>query len=154
VGSPNYNILGPGQRNNAIEGVAAAGNAQAANPLTLAPTVLTTALNACSAAYQLQTSINISVGNRWGWGGTAETLFNTVVPPNSKTWAWNTCQHYCAGCAPSEAVFSNAQSNHPGGVNVMLADGSVRFVKDSIGQLTWMALGTMANGEVISSDSY
>ena len=36
----------------------------------------------------------------------------------------------------------------------MFADGSVRFVKDSISQQTWYALGTKANGEVISSDSY
>ncbi len=101
-----------------------------------------------------QTAINISVGNRWGWGGTGETLFNTIVPPNSKQWAWNTCQTCGPPCAPSEAPFSNAQSNHPGGVNVMMADGSVRFIKDSINMQTWMGLGTRMGGEVISSDSY
>jgi prepilin-type N-terminal cleavage/methylation domain-containing protein/prepilin-type processing-associated H-X9-DG protein len=154
VGSPNYNILSPYLRNNAIEGVTAAGNAQAADASSLPQATLLAALQACTAAYQAQSSINISVGNRWGWGGTAETLFHTIVPPNSKNYAWNTCQHYCAGCAPSEAVFSNAQSNHPGGVNVMMTDGSVRFVKDSISMLTWMQLGTKSNGEVISSDSY
>jgi hypothetical protein len=36
----------------------------------------------------------------------------------------------------------------------LFADGSVRFAKDSINQATWWALGTKANGEVISSDSY
>ena len=45
-------------------------------------------------------------------------------------------------------------SNHPGGVNVGLADGSVRFIKDSVGLQAWWALGTRANGEVLSSDSY
>ena len=35
-----------------------------------------------------------------------------------------------------------------------MADGSVKFIKDSINQLTWWALGTIAGGEVISSDSY
>jgi prepilin-type N-terminal cleavage/methylation domain-containing protein/prepilin-type processing-associated H-X9-DG protein len=45
-------------------------------------------------------------------------------------------------------------SNHPGGVNVGLADGSVRFVKDSVGLQAWWALGTRAGGEVLSSDQY
>jgi prepilin-type processing-associated H-X9-DG protein len=45
-------------------------------------------------------------------------------------------------------------SNHPGGVNLGLADGSVRFVKDSVGLQPWWALGTRAGGEVISSDQY
>jgi prepilin-type N-terminal cleavage/methylation domain-containing protein/prepilin-type processing-associated H-X9-DG protein len=45
-------------------------------------------------------------------------------------------------------------SNHPGGVNLGFADGSVRFVKDSVGLQAWWALGTRAGGEVISSDSY
>ena len=45
-------------------------------------------------------------------------------------------------------------SNHPGGVNVLFADGSVRFVKSSVNQLTWMALGSTNDGEVITADSY
>ena len=67
---------------------------------------------------------------------------------------WNTCEDQCAGCNLNAGTFVNAQSNHPGGVNVLFADGSVRFIKDSINPQTWMALGTRANGEVISSDSY
>jgi prepilin-type processing-associated H-X9-DG protein len=47
-----------------------------------------------------------------------------------------------------------ATSNHPGGVNIGMADGSVRFVKDSIALNTWWALGTRNLGEVISSDAY
>jgi prepilin-type processing-associated H-X9-DG protein len=47
-----------------------------------------------------------------------------------------------------------ASSYHPGGVNVALLDGSVRFIKDSISQPTWWALATKAGGEIISSDSY
>jgi prepilin-type N-terminal cleavage/methylation domain-containing protein/prepilin-type processing-associated H-X9-DG protein len=45
-------------------------------------------------------------------------------------------------------------SNHPGGVNLGLADGSVRFVKNSVGLQPWWALGTRSGGEVISSDQY
>ena len=42
----------------------------------------------------------------------------------------------------------------PSGVNLCFADGSVKFIKDSIGLATWWALGTRAGGEVISADAY
>ncbi len=45
-------------------------------------------------------------------------------------------------------------SLHPGGANFAMADGSVRFIKQSISQPTYHALGTRAGGEVISSDGY
>ncbi len=43
-----------------------------------------------------------------------------------------------------------ARSFHPGGVNTVMMDGSVRFVTDSIAQATWRALGTRSGGEVIA----
>ena len=46
------------------------------------------------------------------------------------------------------------RSRHPGGVNVLMADGSVRFIKNTINQNTWFGLGTKAGNETISSDSY
>jgi len=45
-------------------------------------------------------------------------------------------------------------SNHPGGVNICFADGSVRFIKNTVNLQTWWALGTRGGGETISSDSY
>jgi prepilin-type N-terminal cleavage/methylation domain-containing protein/prepilin-type processing-associated H-X9-DG protein len=47
-----------------------------------------------------------------------------------------------------------ASSYHPGGVNVAFLDGSVRFIKDSVNQVTWWSLATKAGGEVLSADSY
>jgi prepilin-type N-terminal cleavage/methylation domain-containing protein/prepilin-type processing-associated H-X9-DG protein len=47
-----------------------------------------------------------------------------------------------------------ATSNHPGGVNVGMGDGSVKFIKDSVNFQTWWALGSRNQGEVISSDAY
>jgi prepilin-type N-terminal cleavage/methylation domain-containing protein/prepilin-type processing-associated H-X9-DG protein len=44
-------------------------------------------------------------------------------------------------------------SLHPGGANVLMGDGSVRFIKQSINLLTWQALSSRASGEVISADS-
>ena len=48
----------------------------------------------------------------------------------------------------------NVNSRHPGGANVLFADGSVHFLKSSISIKTYWALGTRGNGEVVSSDSY
>jgi prepilin-type N-terminal cleavage/methylation domain-containing protein/prepilin-type processing-associated H-X9-DG protein len=43
-----------------------------------------------------------------------------------------------------------ARSRHPGGVNVVLADGSVRFVQQSVDLLSvWRPLATIAGGEVL-----
>ncbi|MFO0909153.1 MAG: DUF1559 domain-containing protein [Isosphaeraceae bacterium] len=47
-----------------------------------------------------------------------------------------------------------ASSYHPGGVNVLMLDGSVKFVKDTVSQATWFALGTQDWGEVVTSDSF
>jgi prepilin-type processing-associated H-X9-DG protein len=45
-------------------------------------------------------------------------------------------------------------SRHPGGVNEAYADGSVRFIKNTIALQPWWGLGTRNGGEVVSSDSY
>jgi prepilin-type processing-associated H-X9-DG protein len=45
--------------------------------------------------------------------------------------------------------FRAARSNHSGGVNVLNADGSVRFVTNGIALVTWRALSTRAGGEVL-----
>jgi prepilin-type N-terminal cleavage/methylation domain-containing protein/prepilin-type processing-associated H-X9-DG protein len=142
-------------RNNSVTGVTGASleNVQEASP-TNYQTVIVPAIQACTLAYQSNTNISQASGNRWGWGATSITLFNTVVTPNSKQAPWNSCRPDCGGCGPDDSALSNAQSNHPGGVNVMFADGSVKFIKDSISPNTWLALGTKGNGEVIASDSY
>jgi prepilin-type processing-associated H-X9-DG protein len=45
-------------------------------------------------------------------------------------------------------------SYHPGGANVLMADGSVRFLKDSTNPTTVWALGSRNQGEVLSGDAY
>ncbi|MBI1322584.1 DUF1559 domain-containing protein [bacterium] len=59
-----------------------------------------------------------------------------IHPPNSQ--AAHVCQMY---------------SEHPGGANIMLGDGSVRFIKATINQRVWAALATKSGGEVISAES-
>jgi prepilin-type processing-associated H-X9-DG protein len=51
-------------------------------------------------------------------------------------------------------AFAASRSRHPGGVNSLFGDGSVRFIKSSINPLTWVALNSIQAGEVISSDAY
>ncbi len=49
---------------------------------------------------------------------------------------------------------ASATSLHPGGVNVCFSDGSVHFLKNSVGFQPWWGIGTRSGGEVISSDQY
>ena len=47
-----------------------------------------------------------------------------------------------------------ASSYHPGGINVLFMDGSVKFVKNTVNYNPWYAIATIAGGEVVSGDSY
>jgi prepilin-type N-terminal cleavage/methylation domain-containing protein/prepilin-type processing-associated H-X9-DG protein len=59
-------------------------------------------------------------------------------------------------CAASSGNFyvHASRSRHSGGVNTLMGDGSVRFMKNSINLYTWQALTTSKNGEVIDASSY
>ena len=60
-------------------------------------------------------------------------------------------------CQPGNSdsdQFAGSRSRHPGGVNMSFADGSVRFVKESVNAVTWNALHSIKGGEVISADAY
>jgi prepilin-type N-terminal cleavage/methylation domain-containing protein/prepilin-type processing-associated H-X9-DG protein len=70
--------------------------------------------------------------------------------PNRKSCYYNDFQGG-SNCYESMAA---SGSYHPGGVNVLFGDGSVRFVKSTVGYNIWYALGTRAGGELVSSDSY
>jgi prepilin-type N-terminal cleavage/methylation domain-containing protein/prepilin-type processing-associated H-X9-DG protein len=50
--------------------------------------------------------------------------------------------------------FSGSRSRHPGGVNTLLGDGSVRFMKNAINALVWVQLGSIRGGEVVGADQY
>jgi prepilin-type N-terminal cleavage/methylation domain-containing protein/prepilin-type processing-associated H-X9-DG protein len=60
----------------------------------------------------------------------------------------------CYNSSSEGFAFGGSRSRHPGGVNTVFGDGSVHFMKNSISFPTWIALGTIGSGEVISSDSY
>ncbi|MEW4567143.1 DUF1559 domain-containing protein [Tautonia sp. JC769] len=60
----------------------------------------------------------------------------------------------CTGDAGDSQAFAAARSRHAGGINVVLGDGSVRFLKDTINPLIWVGLNTVRGGEVISADQF
>jgi len=76
--------------------------------------------------------------------------FYEVMTPNQKTCYNNTSSPGGWGYMDT---FTTAASYHSGGVNVLMLDGSVKFVKNSIAVLTWYALGTINFGEVIDANS-
>ncbi len=74
----------------------------------------------------------------------AEMADGTAWCPNSKPLA--DTMYYCNDNSRGVAV----RSTHPGGANVALADGSTRFVNDSIDTLVWYGIHTIAGGEAVS----
>jgi prepilin-type N-terminal cleavage/methylation domain-containing protein/prepilin-type processing-associated H-X9-DG protein len=117
------------------------------------PSLILADLQACATAFQSTTTgISDIRGNLWCDGATGYSMFNMLQTPND---SYNGCRFGCSpGCDPSFGFSYPASSAHPGGVNACFADGSVRFIKNSINRMTWWGLGTRANGEILSSDSY
>jgi prepilin-type N-terminal cleavage/methylation domain-containing protein/prepilin-type processing-associated H-X9-DG protein len=60
----------------------------------------------------------------------------------------------CQNCNDSFVTMIGASSNHPGGVNMLFMDGSVRWIKNSISYQAWHAIGSKDGAEVISGDAF
>jgi prepilin-type N-terminal cleavage/methylation domain-containing protein/prepilin-type processing-associated H-X9-DG protein len=112
-------------------------------------------LQKCQNAFQNTNDIADHRGYNWADDAIGYTMFNVLQTPNDSQYPNNGCRFGCnAFCETSYGYSYPATSNHPGGVNVLLGDGSVRFVKNSIDRKTWWSLGTKAGGEVLSADSF
>jgi len=91
-------------------------------------------------------------GFSWVNGEYRNGLYNHYLPPNSS-------RHDCLGVrlgGSPEVIYTpfgwrTARSYHAGGVNVALADGSQRFVAETIEASTWQALATRQGGEVLAN---
>jgi len=80
-----------------------------------------------TAILQHLSAVNPFVFAKYGWyitGNWGDTLVTTLYPPNA-------CGKVVLGA--TAAWTDSASSLHPGGVNVLMGDGSVRFVKETIG---------------------
>jgi len=91
------------------------------------------------------------LGQAWNQGMFGWTLGNTLLAPNSPYPNCRMCSWDGDWDCPGIYGLS---SYHPGGGNVAFGDGSVRFLKTSTAVQTVWALGSRAQGEVLSSDSY
>jgi prepilin-type N-terminal cleavage/methylation domain-containing protein/prepilin-type processing-associated H-X9-DG protein len=93
------------------------------------------------------------LGQDWCVGLFFHTLGNILIGPNPP---FPNCAAdiYGLGDTDDDIGYFGLSSRHPGGCNVLMTDGSVRFLKNSVNQLTLWSLGSRNQGEVISADSY
>jgi prepilin-type N-terminal cleavage/methylation domain-containing protein/prepilin-type processing-associated H-X9-DG protein len=96
-------------------------------------------------------------GVRWHYGAPGHSMYNHLRAPNDKL---PDCRGGLPHSTRSDPLWSwlslniTARSKHPGGVNSLLADGHVQFIKNSVNVLVWQGLGSRNGGEVISADAY
>jgi prepilin-type processing-associated H-X9-DG protein len=110
------------------------------------------------------TSVERRFGSRWTRGAANRSAFNTALPPNGPS-----CLEAANNTAGDDDGSLPPSSNHPGGVNVCLCDGSVRFISNTIdtGDLSrnqannydgqsrwgvWGRLGSKSGGEPVTLD--
>ena len=87
----------------------------------------------------------------WAWSGgfkgSGHVLASAAVPLNNRVTL-----PLGSGFGPQDRRIAGYSSGHPGGVNITLCDGSVRFLRDSISQVTLVALSSRDSGDVIAED--
>jgi prepilin-type N-terminal cleavage/methylation domain-containing protein/prepilin-type processing-associated H-X9-DG protein len=84
-------------------------------------------------------------GLRYYDGSATSALYTHTLPPNY-------AGRDCVNSTTRDQFHLAARSYHPGGVNVCFADGSVRFIRDTITPKTWKAIGTRSGGEIAPFD--
>ncbi len=86
-------------------------------------------------------------------------IYSHTQTPNRRSCYWTKVNSYPSVSSDQDYAGATqtmvaASSYHPGGVNVLFMDGSVHFLKNSIGFQPWYAIATPGMGEVVSSDAY
>ncbi len=95
------------------------------------------------------------MGVTWCVGDMTCSTYNHVSTPNSRTCAGMSGGMMMPGTSMANmAVQLPPSSYHPGGVNLLFGDGSVRFVKETVDLGIWRAISTRNGGEVVSSSAF
>ncbi len=104
------------------------------------------------------TGFQATRGVRWHYGAPGHSLYNNIRPPNDKRFDCRGGLPHSNRTAATWSLLSQniaARSQHSGGgVNALMADGHVQFIKNSIATLIWQGLGSRNGGEVVGSDAY
>ena len=102
-------------------------------------------LNVCriSARASNQVPGFVASGQWWFWTGRENTLYTHAQAPNGRV---PDCTP--GGGIPALGMFT-ARSRHPGGVNALMADGSIRFIGEGISNATWRGFGSRNGGELV-----
>jgi prepilin-type processing-associated H-X9-DG protein len=80
-------------------------------------------------------------GSNWANGSYAFTWYNHIITPNRPS---------CMTTGnPNSNGATAASSYHPGGVNLVLCDGSTRFVQEAVSEVTWQRLGNRRDGQTL-----
>ncbi len=139
------------------------GEGKAYGAYLLGGTPTTTPPSTSTAIIALGGTLRVeSAHTGWTEGQTFHNGMTTVITPNLGVPYLNPADglmydiDYVSSSDGSSATAKSyasmgSRSYHPGGVNILLMDGSVRFVAQSIDPVTWRALGTRAGGEVVAS---
>ena len=90
-------------------------------------------------------------GYMWASGEIRCASYNHYLPPNSPT---PDCITNDVNTGYTSTGFRGARSKHDGGVNLLLGDGSARFVANTISLTSWRAVATRAGNEVIADGAW
>jgi prepilin-type N-terminal cleavage/methylation domain-containing protein len=107
------------------------------------------------ALFALSFPVESRGGESWFFSGLHFTNYDHCVPPNqgADDCSFDDGTEGLQARTIHSGAFA-ATSHHPGGVNAMLMDGSVRFCGNGVSLAIWQALATRSGGEVVSSDSF
>jgi prepilin-type processing-associated H-X9-DG protein len=84
--------------------------------------------------------------SKWINGHYGDSLYNHFYLPNALVWDWGDSY---GGCTSSRKALTAARRGHPGGVNTLLADGSVHFIGNGISPADWQSLSTRSGQEIV-----